>query len=200
MIPIKIPDVFISEDGKLVGIRYDQQLFVNRTRPSSFISDQWLKAYLLSLKKPEKKKIASISFDHADTSRSGILELLGQGRGFICFNTHFCLNTYQDKIVTTLGKTEHLELACKFSDIIVATFGVNRNLRDGCAAKTVISRYDLKQRGSLAFYSDDLAPSGYRVETAISEAIRPWTIQRYFNWRANEFWLPNGQTLKRVAN
>jgi competence protein ComEC len=200
MMPIKIPDVFISEDGKLVGIRYDQQLFVNRTRPSSFISDQWLKAYLLSLKKPEKKKIASISFDHADTNRSDILELLGQGRGFICFNTHFCLNTYQDKIVTTLGKTEHLELACKFSDIIVATFGVNRNLRDGCAAKTVISRYDLKQRGSLAFYSDDLAPSGYRVETAISEAIRPWTIQRYFNWRANEFWLPNGQTLKRVAN
>ncbi|MEO9457912.1 MAG: ComEC/Rec2 family competence protein [Lentilitoribacter sp.] len=200
MIPIKIPDVFISEDGKLVGIRYDQQLFVNRTRPSSFISDQWLNAYLLNLQKPEKLNKTVVSFDIQEINRFNLLMILDQGRGFICLNTHFCMNAYQDKIVTTLGKTEHLELACKFSDIIVATFGVNRDLREGCASKTIISRYDLKQSGSMAFYSDDTSPNGYRVETAISEAIRPWTIQRYFNWRANEFWLPNGQTLKRIAN
>ncbi|MEP3196676.1 MAG: ComEC/Rec2 family competence protein [Lentilitoribacter sp.] len=200
IMPIKVPDVFISEDGKLVGVRYDQELFVNRTRPSSFISDQWLNAYLLNLQKLEKLKKTAVSFDLQETDRSNLLMILGQGRGFICFNTHFCMNTYQDKIVTTLGKTEHLELACKFSDIIVATFGVNRDLREGCASKTIISRYDLKQSGSMAFYSDDISPNGFRVETAISEAIRPWTIQRYFNWRANEFWLPNGQTLKRTAN
>lgn len=200
IIPVKIPDILVSEDGKLVGIRYDQQLYVNRTRPSSFISDQWLKAYRLNLEKPKKMKKASPSFDLQITNRPDILRLLGQGRAFICFNTHFCLNIYQDKIVTTLGKTEHLDAACKFSDIIVATFGVNKNLRDTCASKMIISRYDLKQSGSMAFYSDDISPNGYRIETAISQAIRPWTIQRYFNWRANEFWLPNGQTLKRSTN
>lgn len=196
VLAIKVPDVFISEDGKLIGVRQDKTLFVNRSRPSGFIADQWLSAHLLELEKPQLIKAAEIDFDLLNARREDLQTLINGGPSFRCFNTHFCVNEYNGKIITTLGKTEHMLAACQFADIIVATFGVNRALRNECATEMIISRYDLKQSGSMALYSVGNG-NAYRIETAVGDAVRPWTIQRYFNWRANEYWLPNGQTIKR---
>lgn len=197
---IAVPDILISEDGKLIGVRSDKALNVNRSRPSKFISDQWQSAYLFEIKKPTKLNASELSFDPLIPRRDNILGLLDQKAQFKCFNTHYCVNRHENHIIASLGKTEYFTSACKFADIIVATFGVNRAQRDECAAKTIISRYDLKENGSMAYYYEPKKKGKYRIETAIDEAVRPWTIQRYFNWRANEYWLPDGQTIKRTAN
>ncbi len=200
ILSVPVPDILISEDGKLIGVRHGQVLQVNRSRPSAFISEQWQSAFLFELEKPQKITASQIEFDQANPKRDEIRGMLdGDGR-FKCFNTHFCIKMKNELLIATLGKTEHLYQACKFSDIIIATFGINRTLRTECSSKTIISRYELKESGSMAFYFDGSHSENFRVETAISDAVRPWTIQRYFNWRANEYWLPDGQTLKRTAN
>lgn len=196
ILQVKTPDVFISEDGKLIGVRVDQKINVNRSRPSTFILGQWQSAYRLDLEKPRKIKATIANLDPSHFSRSDIQNLFEREGEFICFNTHFCVNGYKQNIITSLGKTKYLTMACKFADIIVTTFGVNRTERKECDAKTIIGRYDLNRSGSIALYFDAKDPLKYKVETAVAEAVRPWTIQRYFNWRASEYWLPNGETLQ----
>lgn len=200
IVSVSIPNILISEDGKLIGVRNGNVLNVNRSRPSKFISDQWQSAYLLEIEKPTKLDISELNFDPLTPQRSNVELLLDQEKLFQCFNTHYCLADYENHIIAALGKSEHLATACQFADIIVATFGINRTQRNECAAKTIISRYNLKENGSMALYFENSDQPHFRTVTAINEAVRPWTIQRYFNWRANEYWLPDGQTEKRTAN
>lgn len=200
VIKTELPDILISEDGKLIGVRHGRVLQVNRSRPSAFISEQWQSAFLFELEKPQKITASEFNFDQTNPQQTEIRSLLDREGRFKCFNTHFCIKMKNEFLIATLGKTEHLSIACKYADIIVATFGINRAQRRECGTKTIISRYDLKESGSMAFYFDPKNKGKYRVETAIDYAVRPWTIQRYFNWRASEYWLPGGQKLKRTAN
>lgn len=200
IVSISIPNILISEDGKLIGIRYGNSLNVNRSRPSKFISDQWQSAYLLEIEKPIKLDASVLNLDPLTQQRKDVELLMDQEKLFQCFNTHYCLAGYENHIIAALGKTEHLVSACQFADIIVATFGINKTQRNECAAITIISRYDLKENGSIALYFENTDHPHFRTVTAINDAVRPWTIQRYFNWRANEYWLPDGQTVKRIAN
>lgn len=126
--PLQTPDIFISEDGKLIGLHQGDTLQVNRTRPSKFIVEQWQDAFRVNIAKPSTNKDTKFS----KAERVDLLTLPRKrfwqsveakpkdtNDSFICFDTHLCTADYRGLKIVTVGKIKYLNLACDYADVLV---------------------------------------------------------------------------------
>lgn len=210
---LKIPDILISEDGKLIALRDQQTIYVNRNRPSKFIIEQWENAYKLVTNKPLKPFKKSEAIEILERTPDTFWPVLNPylkitSQQFTCINSNFCIALTNGQTIATIGKKAYLPLVCDKADIIVATFGISKKTTD-CGTALIFDRYSLKQSGSVAIHTksdknsnDSTSASNklaqYEIVTAIDNTVRPWTIQIYFSWRNKIYYLPDGQRLKYI--
>ncbi|MBA8822043.1 competence protein ComEC [Ochrobactrum sp. P6BS-III] len=129
------PDVVISEDAKLVGVRLpDGRFAVNRDRPSKFTIDNWKTAYLATqflIPQHAKDRLRGIPTD-----------------GFIC-EDELCAITLRDgRVLAYTADPAVQDVACDVGDIVILAIA---GKIPGCAhqKRLVINRRDLALRGTV---------------------------------------------------
>ena len=165
------PDVLVSEDARLVAMRLaDENVAVNRSRPSSFTMQNWQRALqVANIVKPKNQPLPKSEAD-------GTLDT-----GFSC-QSGLCLALHRSgAVVAHANSAESAKPACDTADLIVVD---DATVEDLCAGKpvAVITKRDLARQGSAEiFLRPDTAPA---IDYAISEPYRPWHSQRQFSREA----------------
>ncbi|WP_439272392.1 ComEC/Rec2 family competence protein [Pseudochrobactrum sp. HB0163] len=102
-----LPDIIISEDSKLVAVRQQNRLYVNRARPSAFIMDNWQKAYKAEIVPPLKNNLII--------------------QGFIC-EEGLCSFEFDDGYVLAYAQDrDAAQIACNIGDIIILAYAGEQN-------------------------------------------------------------------------
>lgn len=203
-----IPDILISEDGKLVGVRssVSDQFEINRSRPSKFILDQWLSAYSLQPNKPkqlfnraESKELLTregemfwTRFDSASAESRFV--------GFGCASSKFCYFENKNIKIVTITNQEQLKRACERADIVILSARMRRK-SDACDKRVmVIDQNSLRRTGALALYRNvnEISRSHphWITVSAINDSVRPWTAHRYYDWRSRTYKMPSGDIVQ----
>lgn len=200
-----IPDILISEDGKLVGVRSSAPDFnhfdINRSRPSKFILDQWLSAYSLQPDKPKQIFNRAESKEQL-TKESDIFwtefdEASAQS-GFECLSSKFCYFENSDIKIATITDQEYLKSACVRADIVVLSARL-KSKSDSCDKNTlVLDQNSLRRTGALALYRSDEGKTSkpqpnWNIVSSINDSVRPWTAHRYYDWRSRTYKMPSGE-------
>ncbi|GLS29670.1 competence protein [Mesorhizobium albiziae] len=165
------PDVLVSEDARLIAMRLDDEnVAVNRSRPSSFTIQNWQRALQAAdVMTPKNQAFAKPEVDGEPDM------------GFSC-QSGLCLARHRSgAVVAHAGSGESAKAACDTADLIVVD---DASVQDLCAGKpvAVITKRDLARRGSAEiFLLPDSAPA---IDYAISEPYRPWHSQRQFSREA----------------
>ncbi|WP_295814299.1 ComEC/Rec2 family competence protein [uncultured Nitratireductor sp.] len=175
-----LPDVFISEDARLVAVRtQDGALAVNRSRPNAFSTENWLRAAATgAVRKPEKL---------ATGSSGELVKQSGEG-GFLC-NDDACVFRHPSgaviaQIKETDAQTPRAIIAelCEIANLVIVNEArIDRGCDNGDAQ--MITAKDLARRGSAEVRiaaSGERAPV-LRVVFAIREPYRPWHEHRKFS-------------------
>ncbi len=128
------PDIVISEDAKLVGVRLaDGRLAVNRNRPSQFTINNWKTAYLID------EIIPPVAVKKEKQSAS---------HGFECDEGVCTINLRDGRTLAYTGETTMQEIACNIGNVVIlAVPGKDA----ACHRSTItsISKRDLALKGAV---------------------------------------------------
>lgn len=145
------PDLFLSSDGRLIGIRDGDSLRVSSLRRRRFDRDMWARLSGLD---------AAAGFPEAGPDR----------RALSC-DPGGCILRRNGHIVAL--STDRLALAedCRHAGVVVSTVWAGP-----CAARLVIDPQDTRRRGAVALW---LEPTAARVAGAEDgRGRRPWVVPR----------------------
>ncbi|MDM7851400.1 ComEC/Rec2 family competence protein [Pseudochrobactrum kiredjianiae] len=107
LITTDLPDIIISEDARLVAVRQNTILYVNRPKPAAFTAENWRKAY----------KITEVSVpDKKETEGS---------EGFICADGLCSFDLASGQVLAYAENRDAAEVACNIGDIIIFAFAGN---------------------------------------------------------------------------
>lgn len=207
-----LPEVLVSEDGRLVAILRGDRIATNRTRPPGFIYDQWRRALRLeALVKPELRKTTGLTLEpenegaaadsrkkprrqadrqKAKAAMAAALGAARKGPGFVCETGAFCAAVSPSGWrIVTLEDTAFLGIACDGADLVVVPFALRL---DACrsGARLVTARH-LRRTGAL-----EITPAGDNAGTSLTDATvtpavetleRPWSRHRSYDWRTGSF-------------
>lgn len=219
LMPLTPPNILISEDGRLAAIISSEGIKVSRSRPSEFIISQWEEAYIgkrrpaqYPLSRADAKEILSLDAeDFWSVLREKVPDM---GReNFDCLNVNFCVfqeGAGHDQLtIITLGQADYLSYACQHNHkqgqyLWVMSFRLDPKDLD-CPSHPAI-KFDqnkLRRTGSIAIYvSAPLTEKDqfkFNIQTAINDHVRPWTVQRYYDWRYRNYQFPSGD-IKPLAS
>jgi ComEC/Rec2-related protein len=202
------PDLLISEDGTLVGLRTRDGLASNAARPSSFIFRQWQTA-LRGVPHLPPLRAEAVKESTVDEPDPVILDqLLAQATGepsrFHCASRGICAAIHKQLATIAIDEASLIGAACDRADLVIvavpvylgtcrsgATLVTSRTLRRSGALAIVVgksTRTSLPQNGPVP---DPETRPDIRIRAALNGITRPWTIQRYYDWRTDTFDLPN---------
>ena len=208
MVNPKIPDMLISEDGKLVGIRKSNtnQLSINRSRPSKFILDQWLDAYKFQIGKPiqlsNKQKAKELLSEETVEFWPKFDGLSNQTAfaEFKCVSSQFCYFENSEVKIATITDQRYLRIACDRANIVILSTRLKDENSTCDKNVMVLDQNSLRRTGSLALYRnlDKTSQStlDWNIVSAINNSVRPWTSHRYYDWRSRSYKMPNGEIVK----
>lgn len=179
-------ELLVSEDGRMVALVGGTSLASNRSRPSSFIFQQWQRA----LRRETHVRPGAIDAvsDPASFVSSDWDAVLGHSSGesiFRCLKDVVCLGTtVSGQRVAVVTDLMVLGAACDWADIVITSRAIEmKTCRSGAL---LITGRMLRQTGALEIS----VPSDSRilhVATAIGQANRPWTVQRSYDWRQRSY-------------
>ena len=170
----KVPDIFVSEDGKLVAVRLDDgRVAVNRARPNAFTMENWTRALASRAVVPPAKPGEGIGSDAAFTCAAGT-----------------CTIVHPLGLVAHVASADRARELCGDALLIVIDDATAENPCAG-ARPTVLTRRDLARKGS-AEISIGAPPGAANVAQwpplalrfAIAEPYRPWHEHRRFSREA----------------
>ncbi|MGR6430904.1 ComEC/Rec2 family competence protein [Rhizobium sp. PAMB 3174] len=199
------PALIISEDGRLAALIADGRLETNRSRPPSFIFEQWQRA--LAMPKGEGPDMADGEPVPADQTEKGgeqprlpasVLNaerlamekaLNGEISRFHCRKAAWCAGQVTASggtalRVVTVEKPAYAGPACDIADVVIVPFRLGY---DTCrSGATLLMAERLRRTGSIELHaaSDGI---GFEARTAVGAIDRPWTRHRYYDWRTNAF-------------
>ncbi|WP_273792933.1 ComEC/Rec2 family competence protein [Brucella anthropi] len=128
------PDIVVSEDAKLVGVRLpDGRFAVNRNRPSQFTIDNWKTAYLIN------EFVSPLSTGNKTTDNYD---------GFECAD-ELCTITLRDgRTLTYTADVTMQEAACNIGDVVILAVPGQNTV---CHRSTIlsISKRDLALKGTV---------------------------------------------------
>lgn len=213
--PPRRPDILIEEEGRLVAISSADRLASNRMRPSDFIFDQWLSAtrrtsHLAPADLSEIVNAAGSATKGAPVIATAVSALRERGteRRFYCLDDAFCIASLgRNILVVTLEDPAYTGAACDVATLVVTPAKLDmRRCRSGALLLTASL---LRQSGAAALYlqgersgessqspidprtpDEPASHAALRIETAVSGAVRPWTLHRYYDWRERDFTEP----------
>lgn len=137
------PDIMISEDARLVAVRMpDGSLAVNRSRPSRFTIENWIKAYKAeAILKPIMLKAGL----HKNGATEGGAQVVSN-EGFRCEEDVCWIKLADERMLAYTDKIEAVTNACNIGDIaVLAVAGTALN----CSSAEVITKRDLALKGTL---------------------------------------------------
>lgn len=155
------PDILVSGDGRLAGLRVDSSLYVSSGRTHPFARDLW--RHRVGAERWMTFDDATVSIEPDDATMR--CDPLG------------CIATLHGRIIAFVRDPRALVEDCRVADIVVATVPV----RGSCSRpKVVIDRFDLWRAGAHAIWINaEGEENGLRVRSANqSRGDRPWVLQR----------------------
>lgn len=188
-----LPDIVISEDARLVAVRQDGVLYVNRERPTAFTTDNWKKAYSIRQVKTPK------AYDAANAE------------GFSCEQGLCGFDLSNGRVLAYAENEDAAKSACQIGDIVIFAFAGDLSCSQlnatGSLVKThpsetqqiVINRQQLALKGVAEIYLEprksdtkrnigentmqntgtNTAPA--HVVFAIGAPQRPWHLYRLYS-------------------
>ena len=167
-----LPDVLVSEDGRLVGLRTgDGSLAVNRTRPNAFTTEDWQRA----LKTPTVIKPAKPGAPDKPPAQDEA--------GFRCTDDFCTASAASGALVVHATSAEAARPFCETATLIVIADATAEN---PCGpGPAIVTLRELARRGSASVsFEDGTGKPSARVAFAIDEPYRPWHTQRGFSREA----------------
>jgi hypothetical protein len=164
----EMPDVLVSEDGRLVVMRMsDGRLAVNRARPSSFTIDNWSKAL-------QGKGVAT----PVESAAPGAAEYPFMCRDGLCLALH-----RSGARIAFATSSEAAGQACGSARLIVIDDATAAHPCGSLPNTHIIFKRDLASRGSAAVHFSDAGEIA-DIEYAVGQGGRPWHQQRRFSREA----------------
>lgn len=196
------PRLLVGEDGNLVAVVSRAALATNTGRPPDFVFRQWQTAYGMRTHAPPQ----ALGSAEAGADPAARLARLAAAAGgmpghFVCEGRTLCVALVDGVRVATLGEPEMIGPACDAADLVV----VSRPVRiPACRSGGIlVTARTLRRTGALAIRilpdkpggGDPAKPAENRnrrlvIETAVADVVRPWTMQRYYDWRSGRYELP----------
>ncbi|WP_339757437.1 ComEC/Rec2 family competence protein [uncultured Hoeflea sp.] len=206
------PDILISEKGDLVGLVDRTGLASNAARPSDFVFSQWRTAMRGVPHRPPATVPQLMPDSRQDPEmppHGGVLDQLllsaaAQPSRFHCASRGICAALHANAVVVAIDEPALIGAACDRADLVVVSIPVYLGAcRSGA---TLVTSRTLRRTGSLAISvrQGNVAPleplpwlqkrrkrAVLKIVAALQAVIRPWTIQRYFDWRSGAYDLPH---------
>lgn len=205
------PDILISESGDLVGLSSPAGLASNAARPSSFVFGQWQTAlrgapHVSPVAVPNEKPVEPSDLPTAPNA--GILDQLlalaeKQPSRFHCASRGICAAIHADAAIVTIDDAALIGAACDRADLVIvaipvylsacrsgATLVTSRSLRRSGSLAIAVSRRDQSTVAQTRDPRRSIASPQIRITASLQGVIRPWTVQRYYQWRTGKFDLP----------
>lgn len=142
-----VPDILVSDDGKLFAVRNEKGVFLSSARSGKFVAENWV--HLLGYSEPAGY--------WPTQGRADAIDMVCDSQSCI-YNSHIAFA--KDPLA--------LEEDCARVDLLVSSEPV----RISCAAETVIDRFDLWRNGAYAIYLGD---PPLLQSVAGQRGQRPWT-------------------------
>ncbi|QPC87783.1 DUF4131 domain-containing protein [Mesorhizobium sp. NBSH29] len=167
----QLPDVLISEDARLVGVRLgDGELAVNRNRPSAFAMENWQRA----LDTPDITRPRNEPYQALGNEVPGAIPFLCDAG--VCMSRHG-----SGAVIAHAADAKAARGACAIASIIVIDDATAKNICPGQPVE-IITKRDLAAHGSAAILLSATDPPV--VTFAIGNHYRPWHTQRRFSREA----------------
>ena len=206
------PDILISENGDLVGLTGPAGLASNAARPSDFVFSQWQTAMRGAPHRPPLSiplVVPDMQSDPALPQHAGILDQLltsavSRPSRFHCASRGICTAIHANAVIIVIDDAALIGAACDRADLVVVSIPVYLSAcRSGA---TLVTSRSLRRTGSLAVsvsHGNVLTPQPLpsvrknraravlHIDAALQDVIRPWTIQRYYQWRTGAYELPD---------
>lgn len=205
----RAPDILVSESGDLVGLAGPQGLASNAARPNDFVFGQWQTALRAA---PHLPPAAAPDLQAAAKAGTGLdpgtLDRLlasaaSQPSRFHCARRGVCAAIHLQAAIVTIDDAALIGAACDRADLVIvaipvylgacrsgATLVTSRSLRRSGSLAISIDREDLSAQVQRYGPGSQAARPAFRIDAALQGVIRPWTIQRYYDWRSGRFDLP----------
>ncbi|TDH36190.1 ComEC family competence protein [Pseudohoeflea suaedae] len=188
------PDLVVSEDGRLVGIVGVAAIATNAGRPPEFIFEQWQRAWR---RESHLQPLGSVAVP--EDAHAALRALAGQAtrtpNRFICSSRSRCVSSVAGRLVMALGEPADMGAGCDLADIVILAAAI-RSPACLSGAKLFTAR-TLRETGALAIRFEDRARM--EVETALGGRVRPWTVQRHYDWREDGFVLPDEAAARAIT-
>ncbi len=180
------PELLISEDGRLVALVDAESLATNRSRPSTFLFDQWRRA----LRRNAHVKPDGIAVEGEGAAIPASIWTFGQrGSGeavpFRCVKDAICVGqTGSGVIIALVDDLALLGTACDRAGIVITHRAI---AMPACrSGALLITGRMLRQTGGVEIYPSDTGDEP-RIVTALGQSERPWTVHRSYDWRRRSF-------------
>ncbi|WP_378950963.1 ComEC/Rec2 family competence protein [Mesorhizobium sp. ANAO-SY3R2] len=169
------PDVLVSEDGRLIGVRTGTgQLAVNRPRPSQFTLDNW------------KRVLGSEDVVGPRRTDPGSNNLSKTDPAFVCGHG-LCLSELAPRIrIAHAENVASARRACAEAALVVVADATARDVCPGSDAEIITTR-QLARLGSAAIFVQQASTGRnpkLEILHAVNEPYRPWHVQRQFSREA----------------
>ncbi len=181
------PAILVSEDGRLVGLVGEGAIATNAQRPSAFIFEQWQRAFRRA------DHLAPLTMASASLEALSDQARRAPGR-FICSSRSRCVGMSGDRLVAAIGDPADFGAACDTADIVILSVPIRT--RHCFSGATLATARTLRETGALAI---DTSGGEIAVSAALGEVIRPWTVQRRYDWRSDSFILPDTAAVRAVS-
>lgn len=180
-----LPDIVISEDARLVAVREDGVLYVNRERPTAFTTDNWKKAY--SVRDVKTPKAYDVS----------------NAQGFVCEEGLCSFDLADGRVLAYAENEDAAKVACQIGDIVILAYAGDLScgqvkgtvsepeLQQAKTHQLVINRQQLALKGVAEIYLtphekkirqntfQDSEPAN--VVFAVGAPQRPWHLYRLYS-------------------
>ena len=140
---------------------------------------------------------------HAGTLDQLLAAAAVQPSHFHCASRGICAAIHATAVVIAIDDAALIGAACDRADLVVVSIPV---YLDTCRSGAIlITSRSLRRSGSLAISVRPDALAGFEarndtgnmttrprfyIKAALDGVIRPWTVQRYYQWRTNSYDLP----------
>lgn len=205
----RAPDILVSESGDLVGLAGPEGLASNAARPNDFVFGQWRTALRAAPHRPpvalpglEAEAATGAARDASPLDRL-LASAASQPSRFHCAGRGICAAIHVHAAIVTIDDAALIGAACDRADLVIvaipvylgacrsgATLVTSRSLRRSGALAITIGGHDQSTETPRYGAGGQQVRPMFRIDAALQGVIRPWTIQRYYDWRTRSFDLP----------
>ncbi|MFN3547202.1 MAG: ComEC/Rec2 family competence protein [Mesorhizobium sp.] len=181
-----LPDLFVAEDGRLVGMRLNNgDLAVNRHRPSEFVTGIWKGAAMASaIIRPTVTDEEATEAAQARVAGHARIGRAQPDTPFACAGTACLARHASGAVIAFLGEGVPADGYCAVASLIVIDDATSTASCDGKGEAMVLTSRDLARRGSAEIRFVDKDPPTILLRQAIAEPFRPWHAHRRYSREA----------------